>query len=260
MDTTKLHVTAFIGSARKKHTYNAAKSLLEKLETYGNVDTELVMLSEYNLQTCKGCKLCMDKGEEYCPLTDDRDILIKKIFDSDGIIFATPNYSFQVSGLIKTFLDRLGFFFHRPQFFGKTFTSIVAEGVYGGKGIVKYLHFVGFGMGFNLVKGTVIKTLEPITEKGKEKIENSIEQLSTKFYPQMIKKEYPNPSVIKLISFRMSRTSMKLMLTDEFKDYRYFTEKGWFESDYYYPVKLHILKKLIGKFFDTIAAKITKKR
>ncbi len=30
------------------------------------------------------------------------------------------------------FLDRLGFVFHRPRFFGKAFTSIVAQGIYGG--------------------------------------------------------------------------------------------------------------------------------
>jgi len=35
---------------------------------------------------------------------------------SDGVIFATPNYSFQVSGIMKVFLDRLGFAFHRRAF------------------------------------------------------------------------------------------------------------------------------------------------
>ena len=56
------------------------------------------MLSDYNLEICKGCKLCLDQGEEFCPLKDDRDQLIQKIIDSDGVIFASPNYSFQVSG------------------------------------------------------------------------------------------------------------------------------------------------------------------
>lgn len=33
--------------------------------------------------------------------------------------------------------------------------------------------------------------------------------------------------------FRMSRTSIRLMLDEGFRDYRYYKEKGWFESDYY---------------------------
>jgi hypothetical protein len=50
---------------------------------------------------------------------------------------------------MKIFLDRLGFVFHRPRFFGKAFTSIVAQGIYGGNKIVGYLDFVGMGLGFN---------------------------------------------------------------------------------------------------------------
>ena len=38
--------------------------------------------------------LCLNKGEELCPLKDDRDLLIDKMNNSDGIIFASPNYSF----------------------------------------------------------------------------------------------------------------------------------------------------------------------
>lgn len=52
----------------------------------------------------------MDKGEEFCPLKDDRDILIEKMVNSGGIIFASPNYFFQVSAFMKIFLDRIAFF------------------------------------------------------------------------------------------------------------------------------------------------------
>ncbi len=89
-------------------------------------------------------------------MKDDRDVLIEKIMASDGVVFASPNYSFQVSAIMKAFLDRLGFAFHRPRFFGKTFTSIVTQGIYGGGKIVDYLDFVANGLGFNTVKGSCI--------------------------------------------------------------------------------------------------------
>jgi len=248
-----LKVTAFIGSARKKHTYRAAENFLQNLHSLGNIEYEIVRLSDYNLETCKGCKLCLDKGEELCPLQDDRDKLIEKMMNSDGVIFASPNYSFQVSALMKLFLDRLGFVFHRPRFFGKTFTSIVAQGIYGGKDIVKYFNFIGNGLGFNVVKGSCITTLEPITKKGQKKIDEIIDQQSKKFYAKLIKKEYSTPSLFKLMIFRMSRSSIKIMLNENYKDYTYYKEKGWFESDYFYPVRLNPLKKLTGKFFDIMA-------
>ena len=74
-----MKVTAFVGSARKKHTYTAAKRLLENLKSLGDVEYEIVGLSDYNLKTCRGCKRCCDIGEEFCPLNDDRDKLIKKM-------------------------------------------------------------------------------------------------------------------------------------------------------------------------------------
>ncbi len=92
-----MKVTAFIGSARKKHTYNASEQFLQKLQSLGDIDFEIVSLSDYKLETCKDCKLCTDKGEEFCPLKDDRDKLIEKMINSDGIIFSSPTYSFQVS-------------------------------------------------------------------------------------------------------------------------------------------------------------------
>ena len=127
-----MKVTAFIGSGRKRHSYIACEKFLQNLHSTGNVEYELVRLSDYNLGTCKGCRVCFDKGEQYCPFKDDRDKLFEKMKNSDGVIFASPNYSFQVSSLMKIFIDRLAFTFHRPCFFGKTFTSIVVQGI--GKG------------------------------------------------------------------------------------------------------------------------------
>jgi multimeric flavodoxin WrbA len=255
-----MKVTAFIGSARKKHTYNAAEMFLEKLKSHGDVDYEIVRLGDYSLGTCKGCILCMDKGEELCPLKDDRDVLIDKMRNSDGVVFASPNYSFQVSGLMKVFLDRIGFIFHRPRFFGKTFTSIVAQGIYGGNKIVKYLNFVGGGFGFNVVKGCCINSLEPMTEKGRNDIDRKIEKLSGIFYRKLIRNEYPVPSLFELMVFRMSRTTRKIMLNENSRDYLYCREKGWFESEYYYPVRLSPLKKLTGKLFDMLGKQITRSR
>jgi hypothetical protein len=46
------------------------------------------------------------------------------------------------------------------------------------------------------------------------------------------------------------------MLDESCRDYTYFRDKGWFESDYYYPVKLNPFKNLIGKIFDKLAIQI----
>ena len=253
-------VTAFVGSARKKHTYDAARQFLDNLQALGDVECEIVALSEYQIGTCRGCKLCFEKGEEFCPLKDDRDVLIEKMMTSDGVVFASPNYSFQVSALMKIFLDRLGFVFHRPRFFGKTFTSIIAQGIYGGNKIVKYLDFVGKGLGFNTVKGFCFTALEPMTEKEKQKMDRMLARQSKRFYERLMNPVYPVPPLLMLMGFRMGRTSVRLELDDSSLDYRYYKDKGWFESDYFYPVRLGVLKKLAGGLFDSIQRKMTRNR
>ena len=111
-------VTAFIGTQTKKHTYQAVQEFEKNLGQCGEIDFEHVFLSDYHLEFCRGCKVCFDKGEEYCPLKDDRDLLLEKMEQSDGVIFATPNYAFQLSARMKNFFDRTAFLDHRPRFFG----------------------------------------------------------------------------------------------------------------------------------------------
>lgn len=246
-----MKITAFIGSGRKKHTYFATEKFLKNLQSKGNVEYEIIQLGDYNLKICTGCSLCLNKGEEFCPLKDDRDMLLEKIESSDGIVFATPNYSFDVSGLMKVFLDRFGFIFHRPRYFGKVFTNIVVQGVYRGNHIVKYLNFIGNALGTN-VKGSCLISREPLPEKRQKKNDDILEKHSNRFYKQLIKKGLPTPSVFELMIFRMSRNGIRRELNEDFRDYTYYEEKGWFESDFYYPVKLNFLKRSLGRLFDRI--------
>jgi hypothetical protein len=154
----------------------------------------------------------------------------------------------------------LGFAFHRPRFFGKTFTSIVAQGIYGGGKIVDYLDFVGNGLGFNTVKGSCIMTLEPMKEKQQHKIDRALARQARRYYARLEKPGYPVPTLIQLMFFRLGRTKIRLELDDSFRDYTYYADKGWFESDFYYPTRLGALKKGAGKLFDWMWASMTRAR
>jgi multimeric flavodoxin WrbA len=250
-------VTAFVGTARKQHTYYAVQRFLEDLQARGGVDCEIVALSDYRIETCRGCKNCFRRGEEFCPLKDDRDVLIEKMTASDGVIFATPNYSYQVSSVMKAFLDRLGFVFHRPQFFGRTFTSIVAQGIYGGSKIVKYLDFVGTGLGFNVVKGSCTTALDPMNGKERARIDAVSGGHGRRFHAGLMRPQYPVPPLWKVCAFRAARSSMRVLLDERSRDFTYYRDKGWFGSDYYYPARIGVLKKAVGGLVDTVTARMT---
>ncbi len=254
-------VTAFIGSPRKQATYQAVQEFEKSLKSYGEIDFEYVFLKDYHLEYCSGCCLCFDKGEEYCPLKDDRDLLLEKLYNSDGVIFATPNYSFQVTAPMKNLLDRIAFVHHRPRFFGKTFTAIVTYGIFGGASILKYLEtMVGENFGFHMARGCSLRTLEPRTERQQRKISQEIKNTSMRFYKELMRQTPPTPSFFRLMIFRLTRTSMKLMLDEKNRDYRYYKEKSWFESDYYYDASLGFIKKSVGYFCDFLGQQMVKHR
>lgn len=252
-------VTVFVGAASNKHTRYAADKFLAALESLGEVEGEVVVLSDYRLEPCRGCKVCFNHGESLCPLKDDRDLLIGKMMAADGVVLATPNYSFQVSGITKTFLDRLGYVFHRPCFFGKSFTGIVVQGFHGGPAIVKYLDFVGNGLGFNTVKGSCITALDPMTEKEQRRLDAIIAGHGRRFYKRLSQASYPSPSLLKLLIFRMGRTNVRLLSDPDSPDYTYYRDKGWLKSDYNYPVRLNVVKKAAGGVFDFAFSRMAKR-
>lgn len=243
-------VMILVGSPQKRGaSARAAEIFASRLEALGNVETEIIKLADYNIGVCRGCKVCVTHGEERCPLKDDRDILIAKMLEADGFVLASPNYSWQVPGMLKVFLDRLAFAMHRPRMHGKTATAIVVEGIGFGSRVRKYLQFTEGSLGFEVVKGSVSKTLEPMTAEATGRMEERLTDHARRFHRQLMKPAYASPSLFKLIMFRMGRTGIRLN-AEGLLDWDYYREQGWFEADYYYPVKLGWPKRAVGAFFD----------
>jgi multimeric flavodoxin WrbA len=250
-------ITAFIGTQSKKATYQAVQEFEKNLRQYEDVDFEYVFLGDHHLEFCRSCLNCFDKGEELCPLKDDRDLLLSKIEQSDGIVLATPTYAFAVSALMKNFLDRLSYFYHRPGFFGKTCTAIVVQGFLGGRKTRKYLESLGSYFGFQVTRGSCLKTLRPMTEPQKKRLSEEMNKAARRFHAGLARPAPPTPSLVWVARFRLARTNIK-SLDDSFRDYRYYRDMGWFESDYYYDTTLSPFKKVAGRLFDFLGKNLLK--
>ena len=84
--------------------------------------TEIVSIRDYFLEQCHGCMHCMYSKE--CVIEDKLHILTEKIVDSDIVVIATPSYFYNVSGLLKTFIDRSRILLHNHALNGKKFIYI----------------------------------------------------------------------------------------------------------------------------------------
>lgn len=65
---------------------------------------EKVTLRDKEIRFCKGCLACQKTGK--CVIDDDAPAIVAKMRDADALVFATPVYYYEMSGQLKTLLDR----------------------------------------------------------------------------------------------------------------------------------------------------------
>jgi hypothetical protein len=65
---------------------------------------EKVTLAGKRLEFCRGCLAC--QTTQRCVIRDDGDLIEQKMEQADVLVFATPIYYYEMSGQMKTMLDR----------------------------------------------------------------------------------------------------------------------------------------------------------
>ena len=66
---------------------------------------ELISLKDKDIRFCKGCLACQSTMK--CIIKDDVSEILEKVKSADTIVFVTPIYYYELSGQLKTLLDRL---------------------------------------------------------------------------------------------------------------------------------------------------------
>jgi multimeric flavodoxin WrbA len=101
-------ITIINGSPRKNGATNKVlNKFSERIQKENNgAEINYINLIDINPSFCLGCKNCYKTGK--CIITTDKMEKIHDMLDqSDGIIFGSPTYSCNVSGLFKVFHSRV---------------------------------------------------------------------------------------------------------------------------------------------------------
>jgi len=103
-----VRITVFNGSPRgeKSNTHRIAAEFIKGAQE-ASAEVENIFLVDKNIGHCKGCFGCWIQTPGTCVITDDMQELTKKFMDSDIVVMATPVYVDGVSGILKTFMDRM---------------------------------------------------------------------------------------------------------------------------------------------------------
>ena len=77
----------------------------EKGAREAGLDVEYVSLKNKKIGYCIGCLSCQKTG--LCVIKDDAVEIMQKVKEAETIVFATPIYYYEMSGQMKTLLDRM---------------------------------------------------------------------------------------------------------------------------------------------------------
>ena len=66
---------------------------------------EKISLVGKNIQFCKGCLACQKLGR--CVIGDDVNDIMARVLKADVVAWATPIYYYEMSGQMKTLIDRM---------------------------------------------------------------------------------------------------------------------------------------------------------
>ena len=212
-----------ISASPRKDKSNTLILLKEAFSGIGKkgYQTELVHLCDLKIAFCRHCESCHKKMMD-CPIKDDAHLLLKKMLENDGIIFASPVYINQITGYLKTFFDRSSHFIHCLRLLGK-YTGAVATSGGGSQGMVlDYLEHFSTICGAQYVGG--VCTAVPVTEEIREKAMKMGE-----FLAEAIKNKRVFPEQMKVI--RSHRNYFGRIIEAHKEDwsgeYKYWKEMNW---------------------------------
>lgn len=186
-----MKIVAVNGSHRgeKGYTQFLIDRFLEGARHAG-AQCETIVLAKYNINRCLGCRICQTSKSYLQCVYDTRDD-VSKIFavmrSADMLVYATPIYIFNMSGLMKIFLDRItstadssilklsvsGLFFHHidNKLLSKPFVLITCQDNWEketAKNVISYFHTFSQFLDAPLV-GTLTRTSSALVGHGNDK-------------------------------------------------------------------------------------------
>ncbi|MBR5114507.1 MAG: flavodoxin family protein [Oscillospiraceae bacterium] len=107
----------------KSNSDRLAEELIRGAKDAGH-EVEQISLKGKEIRFCIGCLAC--QKTQKCVLKDDAVQIAEKVKEAETLVFATPIYYYEMSGQMKTLLDRLNPLYPSDYKFRKVYMLSVA--------------------------------------------------------------------------------------------------------------------------------------
>mgnify|MGYP001172762784 CR=1 FL=1 len=254
-----MQITAVIGSYHKGRTLDIVKRIETHMKRLGDVTFNYIYLSDIPLERCRGCFACISRGEDKCPLKDGFADINRALMESDGAIFASPNYATGVTAQMKQLIERYAYIGHRPRFFGKYMLAVATSG--GPMGLKQTLDSLSyFGGGGYEVTGRLGLMTPPTKQSARAaaKQDRKLEKSARKLYDAIANKRTRRPSLGSVIQFAAFRgmyvKNPKLGEAEFPADMAYWRRMGWLDkkAKSFSGVYPGPFKRFIGWLFEKL--------
>lgn len=255
-----MHILAIVGSQRKRgNTARFVQMIAAELEVRADaarqpLTFETVYLGDLDIRPCRGCRSCFDQGEAKCPLRDDLPALKAQMDAADGLLLASPVYMDDVSGLTKTWIDRLSYVSHRPAFGGKCAYPIATVGSSSTRHTLRTMNAALLTWGYHLVGQTGLKmgALAPAAEM--ERYQPAAAKVAEKLFGAIARQDPLRPSFVSLLAFKIQQLAWQR--ADSY-DVAYWRAQGWLAPacTFYAPHRAGRLKVALARAAGAVMAR-----
>jgi multimeric flavodoxin WrbA len=221
------------------------------------IEIETLKMGDLQIAPCRGCRICFDRGEEFCPLRDDMTEIKNKIKTADGIIVASPVYVDDINGVMKNWIDRLAHVCHRPEFAGKSAYLLVTVGSTRTGHALRTLDTALRTWGFYIIGKAGFKT-HAKTERNK--IEalygQRLNGIANRVFLSVKRQDYKKPSFVSLMIFKIQQIGWSRENPSTI-DYQYWQKQGWLDHhcEFFIQHEASLLKANAARLVGSIVAK-----
>jgi multimeric flavodoxin WrbA len=261
---SQMKIVSIVSSARQNgNTERIAKLFLSQLSQAAesqsiNTEIEQISLCRENIGICRGCRLCFDKGGEFCPIKDDFPMIRDKILSADALILASPVYVEDVNGIMKNWIDRMAFFCHRPAFFGKYAVIFTTSGGGSTGHSLKTMRNALYTWGFTVIHMGKHKMGARMEDELIESFSSEMHKAAVKLIGSIRNKSAERPSFVSLLFFNIQQRYNRKREDTDTADLAYWKAKGWLDLKikFYMPVRCSGVKLFFVKVCGALVSKM----
>ncbi len=231
-----MKILACLGSYRKKgntaRVVQMIEARMQALAAQQNapLEWETLFLGDMDIRPCRGCRVCFDRGEDRCPLKDDIPLIRAKMDAADGLLLASPVYVDDVSGLVKTWMDRLAYLCHRPALGGKCAYPLATVGGGATGHTLRTMNAALLTWGYHLVGQTGLKMGALASAEELPHYQAAADKVADKLYHAVAQKQALSPAFVSLLAFKIQQLVWQREPPGSY-DYAYWRDRGWLAPD-----------------------------